>query len=118
MLKRWVLRWHLLTCVLARNPRGKAFQCFGAVTWKDLSSRVTLVLTEGVANSIPLILLRLYAPCALSETSSLVYSGAIVTHGISIFSVGYLRRHCTQDTWQLGIVSRKAVLVKPRQYGH
>ena len=47
-----------------------------------------------------------------------VYSGAIVTHGISIFSVGYLRRHCTQDTWQLGIVSRKAVLVKPRQYGH
>ena len=47
-----------------------------------------------------------------------MYSGAIVTHGISIFSVRYLRRHCAQDTLQLGIVSRKAVLVKPRQYGH
>ena len=31
----------------------------------------------------------------------------IVTHGISIFSVGYLRRHCAQDTCNLGIVSGK-----------
>ena len=37
--------------------------CLGAelraVTWKDLSPRVTLVLLEGVTNSIPLVVLRL-----------------------------------------------------------
>ena len=43
----------VLTSAMARSYRGKAFQCSGTATWKDLLPRVTLVLPEDVANSIP-----------------------------------------------------------------
>ena len=152
--------------------------CLGAeLPRHSISERWSCNLKRSVmANSIPLVVLRLQAPCALSETSSLMYSaggdpggggwggappppemtcGFLIQlvfckkkamwfigvevkqetsappprknpgsapaqgrYGTSIFSVRYSRRHCAQDTWQLGIVSRKSVLVKPRQYGH
>ena len=42
-----------------------------------------------------------------------MYSGAIVTHGISIFSVRYLRKHCAQDTAAWYSVQKSCVSQTP-----
>ena len=51
--------------------------CLGAeLPRHSISERWSCDLKRSVmANSIPLVVLRLQAPCALSETSSLMYSG-------------------------------------------
>ena len=55
---------------MSQSLRGSAFHNLGAVTWKDLSPSVTLVLNVGDGSKIPPDNLRqyMYVPCDFRET--------------------------------------------------
>ena len=89
--------------------------CLGAeLPRHSISERWSCDLKRSVmANSIPLVVLRLQAPCALSETSSLMYSGRGGSRG-RVQGVRTLPPPARDDLWfsnTTGILQKKNYVV-------